>query len=338
LEKRLVVAVSPSIRDSVSTTTIMWGVVVALIPSLAISLYFFRTRAAIILLVSSLTAIGMEALFQRFNRQKITVTDGSALITGLLLAYNLPPGVPLWIPVVGSAFAVIVAKQLFGGLGYNFINPALAGRAFLMASWPEIMTHRWMPTANGVLSGIDAMTTATPLGTLKEATRVLTDPGSTAVQLETAGQALEQLSSSPSLVNLLWGNVGGCIGETSAIMLIIGASYLLFKRYMDWRIPLSYVGTVALLSWLIPSGVTPLFHLLSGGLILGAFFMATDPVTSPITQRGRWIFGLGCGVITFVIRRWGGYPEGVSYSILLMNCATPLIDKLTKPKRMGERR
>jgi len=314
----------------------MWAVVIALIPSLAISLYFFRLRALLLIVVSSLTAIAMEALFQRVTHRKMTVRDGSALITGILLAYNLPPGAPFWVPIVGSGFAIIIAKQLFGGLGYNFINPALAGRAFLMASWPEIMTHRWMPTATGVLSGIDAMTSATPLSTLSEANRILADPLSTMEQLQNANLAISQLSSHSSLINLLWGNVGGCIGETSAIMLLVGASYLLLKRYIDWRIPLSYVGTVALLAWAVPSGATPLFHLLSGGLMLGAFYMATDPVTSPITLRGRWIFGFACGVITFVIRRWGGYPEGVSYSILLMNCATPLVDKLTRPKRYGE--
>lgn len=336
MDTKLLVAVSPSIRDEVSVEKIMWGVIIALIPSLAISLYFFRIRAVALIVVSSLTAIGMEVLFQKITHRELTIRDGSALITGILLAYNLPPGAPIWIAVVGSGFAIIVAKQLFGGLGHNFINPALAGRAFLMASWPGIMTHRWMPTAGGALSGIDALTGATPLSTLREANRILVDPHSTIQQLHNAKLAISQLSSSSSILNLFWGNVGGCIGETSALMLLIGASYLLLKRYIDWRIPLSYIGTVVLLTWAIPTGATPLFHLLSGGLILGAFFMATDPVTSPITPRGRWIFGLGCGVITFVIRRWGGYPEGVSYSILLMNCATPLVEKLTKPRRYGE--
>lgn len=336
MEKGLAVSVSPSIRDEVSAEKIMWGVLIALIPSLAMSLYFFRMRAVAIIVVSSITAVGMEALFQKITHRQVTITDGSALITGVLLAYNLPPGAPFWMAIVGSGFAVIIAKQLFGGLGYNFINPALAGRAFLMASWPGIMTHRWAPTASGVLSGIDAMTSATPLGTLREASRVIGDPLSAAHQIQNARMAIEQLSSSSSVFNLFWGNVGGCIGETSALMLLIGASYLLIKKYIDWRIPLSYVATVLLLSWAIPTGATPVFHLLSGGLMLGAFYMATDPVTSPITPRGRWIFGLGCGVITFVIRKWGGYPEGVSYSILLMNCATPLVDKLTRPRRYGE--
>jgi len=336
LEKRFVVAVSPSVRDSVSSTKIMWGVLIALIPSLAMSVYFFRLRAVAIVAVSSITAVGMEALFQKITHRRVTITDGSALITGVLLAYNLPPGAPFWVAVVGSGFAIIIAKQLFGGLGYNFINPALAGRAFLMASWPGIMTHRWMATARGVMSGIDAVTSATPLGTLREATRILGDPLSATDQIETARMAIEQLSSSSSIFNLFWGNVGGCIGETSALMLLIGASYLLIKKYIDWRIPLSYVSTVAVLSWAVPTGATPLFHVLSGGLVLGAFYMATDPVTSPITSKGRWVFGLGCGVITFVIRKWGGYPEGVSYSILLMNCATPLLDKFTRPRRYGE--
>lgn len=335
MEEKLTVSISPHIREDISIRRIMYSVVVALLPALFFSIYIFRMKVLTIVLLSIGAAVGSETLCQYLFKRKITITDGSAVITGILLAFNLPPGSPFWLPIIGSIFAVVIAKQLFGGLGYNFINPALAGRAFLMASWPKIMTHAWEIPTHGTLSGIDAITSATPLTVLKEAKGILADPLSSAQSIATAKQALFQLGSKTSLSNLFFGSVGGCIGETSALFLLIGAVFLLVKKYIDWKIPLSYIGTVFILTLFIPTGINSLFHILSGGLVLGAFFMATDMVTSPVTPKGRWIFGIGCGAITVLIRLWGGYPEGVSYSILLMNCATPLIDIYTKPKKFG---
>jgi len=352
LEQKLIVSGSPHIREDVSIPKIMYSVVFALLPALLGSVYFFGLRALFITAVAAASALGTEALYQKVMKRPLTVRDGSALITGMLLAYNLPVSSPLWLPLVGSFFAIFVAKQLFGGLGYNFINPALAGRAFLTASWPSIMTGGWTPPLRGTISGIqsltitrlglDTITSATPLSLTREAMRVLTDPGSAQGQVELARNALQQLNQGGTLKNLFFGGVGGCLGETSAVLLLLGAAFLLIRGYIDWRIPLSYLAAVALLTGaLYPLGVTrvtPLFHLLAGGLILGAFFMATDMVTSPVTPRGRWVFGIGCGIVTVLIRVWGGYPEGVSYSILLMNVFTPLIDRMTRPKKFGERR
>jgi electron transport complex protein RnfD len=312
----------------------MWLVVIALVPALGASVWFFGLRAAWIVLLSVGSAVGFEALTQRAFGRKITITDGSAALTGLLLAFNLPPGVPWWIPVVGSAFAVVVAKGFFGGLGHNFVNPALAGRALLMASWPSLMTARWLAPAGGTMSGIDAVTTATPLGVLKNASEIAGATG------DPAG-LLAQVQSWPVIGKLFFGQVGGCIGETSALALLVGGLALILVRVVDWRIPVSYILTVAVLALVLPGSKAGLanyvlFQLLSGGVMLGALFMATDYVTSPITGKGRLIFGFGCGVLTVVIRLWGGFPEGVSYSILLMNVATPFIDRLTRPRLFGQ--
>lgn len=328
----------------------MYSVVFALVPALLGAVWFFGERAVLIVIVAVASALGTEALYQRVGKRPLTIRDGSALITGILLAFNLPASSPLWLPLVGSFFAILVAKQLFGGLGYNFINPALAGRAFLTASWPAIMTGGWTSPVRGTMSGIeatairslglDAITQATPLNLLKDAMRILGDPSATQAQLDLAKEAIHQLNHVDTLRNLFFGGVGGTIGETSALLLLLGAVFLLIRGYIDWRIPLGYLSSVALLTGVLyPTGVTPvspLFHILSGGLVLGAFFMATDMVTTPVTPKGKWIFGLGCGVITVIIRIWGGYPEGVSYSILLMNVFTPLIDRATRPKKFGE--
>jgi len=243
------------------------------------------------------------------------IWDGSAVLTGLLLAYNLPPQVPLWMPVAGSIFAIAIGKQVFGGLGHNIFNPALAGRAFLMVSWPVYMTTwqnpRWQT---------DAVTTATPLALLKH-------------------NHMDLLQGT-TYMDLFLGNRGGCIGEVCTVALLLGAAYLLIKKYISWHIPLTYIVSVAFLSWIF-NGFNGfftgdvLFFVMSGGLILGAFFMATDYVTSPLSARGKIIFGIGCGMLTFLIRRYSGYPEGVSYSILIMNAATPIIDRYTFPKWFG---
>ncbi|MCX7785905.1 MAG: RnfABCDGE type electron transport complex subunit D [candidate division WOR-3 bacterium] len=318
--KELYVSVSPHIRSKITISAIMWSVVIALIPVLLGAIYFFGLRALGIVVISIFSAVLFEALSQKFFGRKITIFDGSAVITGLLLAFNLPPGVPLWLPFIGSAFAIVVAKQLFGGLGYNFINPALAARAFLTVSWPQLMTTTWMAPKSGFLAGYDAITQATPLSLAK---------------LNKSPEIIQQLNSLPVIKNLIIGNCGGCLGETSAILLLIGAIYLLIRGFISYRIPLAYLSTVLVLSLILPTPLSPLFHIFSGGLMLGAFFMATDYVTSPITPKGQWIFGVGCGIITMLIRIWGGYPEGVSFSILLMNVATPLIDRYTKPKAFG---
>lgn len=325
IREMLVVSASPHIRSSHNTNKAMRMVIIALVPALVYATYLFGLRALLITVISILAAVGSEALLQRMLGKKITITDGSAVLTGLLLAFNLPPGVPWWIPAVGSAFAIIFAKQLFGGLGYNFINPALAGRAFLMASWPSLMTKAWLAPVSGTLSGIDGVSAATPLSLLKNP-----------ANYGNAEMIIRQLNDGETIRHIFFGNIGGCIGETSVLFLLLGGLFLIFIRIVDYRIVVGYLGSFALLAWVLPTKGSVVFHLFAGGLILGAFFMATDWVTSPITRKGRWIFGIGCGVITIIIRIWGGYPEGVSYSILLMNVFTPLIDRLTKERIFGE--
>ena len=309
----------------------MFIVIAALMPAFFGSIFFFGIRALIITLISIVSSFACEALCQAIRKKPITINDGSAILTGLLLAFNLPSCVPYWVPVVGAFFAIAVAKQVFGGLGYNIFNPALAGRAFLMASWPSIMTGKWVVPRLGTMSGIvyslpvEMTSNATPLTALKDYSSVLGLP--------------ELLNAKSTIYSLFLGMRGGCLGETSCLLLLIGGIILISFRIIDFRIPLSYFLAVFSLTgilWLLGvTPVTPLFHILSGGLFLGAFFMATDYVTSPMTRKGRWIFGIGCGVITVLIRLWGGYPEGVSYSILLMNATTPLIDKFTRSRIFG---
>jgi electron transport complex protein RnfD len=330
----LTVSASPHIRSGASTRRIMRMVIIAMLPALAGSVWFFGWRALMLVSLSVASAIIFDALSQKLFGRKVTITDGSAVITGMLVAFNLPPGVPWWIPVVGSAFAVIVVKQFFGGLGHNFINPALAARAFLMVSWPGLMTAKWLAPRGGTLSGLDAITTATPLALLRNPAEFVGAGGDPA-------SLLAQAQSWPVVGRLFFGNVGGCLGETSALLLLIGGLFLIFfHRLIDWRIPVGYIGTVLVLILVLPGPKHDLlpyvaYHIFGGGLMLGAFFMATDYVTSPITGKGRWIFAVGCGVLTVLIRLWGGYPEGVSYSILLMNVAAPIIDRFTRPRLFG---
>jgi electron transport complex protein RnfD len=345
-EHHYIVSASPHVRQDTSIQRVMFGVVIALIPAIVGSVYFYGVRAILLTLLSCLAALITEAVIQRARGVPVTIGDGSALVTGILLAFNVPPGVPWWMPVVGSVFAIAIGKQVFGGVGYNPLNPALLGRAFLLASWPVQMTTTWLPSRGGTLSGlslsgIDVVSQATPLALMKKVSEIIADPNSTTHQVVQAREVLASLGSSESIANLFTGSVGGCIGETSAVLLLIGAAYLMFKHYIEWRIPGTYIVTVAILTWIFggPSGLftgNALFHILAGGLILGAFFMATDMVTSPVSPRGMIIFGIGCGVLTSIIRLIGGYPEGVSYSILLMNVATPLIDRHTRPKKFGE--
>jgi electron transport complex protein RnfD len=328
-DQRLVVTVSPHLRSQATVSRIMWVVVIALLPALAGSVYFFGVRSLWLVALSVISAVVFDSLAQKAFGRRMTPVDGSAVITGILLAYNLPPGVPWWIPVIGSAFAVIVVKQFFGGLGHNFMNPALAARAFLMVSWPTHMTAMWLAPRGGTLSGFDAVTTATPLNVAKNAIEIAGETGD-------PSSLIAHANSLPVLKNLFLGKVGGCLGETSALLLLVGAALLIALGVIDWRIPASYIGTVIVLALVLPGNrMTPWFHVFSGGVILGAFFMATDYVTSPLTPMGRVIFGVGCGILTMLIRLYGGYPEGCSYSILLMNVGAPLIDRLVRPRLFG---
>jgi electron transport complex protein RnfD len=324
----LIVSAPPYIRTGETSHCLMFDVWIASFPVILTSIFFFGPYVILILFLSIFSALATEGVIQIIKTpgfklrpffynfatsENITLADGSALITGLLLAFNLPPRIPFWIPIVGSAVAISVGKHVFGGLGHNIFNPALFARAFLLAAWPAHMTSwvapfdwgRWVYqlSINPRSWTIDAVSTATPLALMKQ-----------------------QGVSTPYL-DLFLGNTGGCIGEVSAFALLIGAAYLLYKGTITWHVPFPYLGTVVLLTAIF--GKDPAFHLVSGGLMLGAFYMATDVVTSPVTKLGRILFGVGCGVLTVLIRLFGALPEGVSYSILLMNACTPLIDRYT---------
>ena len=340
MDKKLVVSTSPHILSRESTPKIMYTVTASLIPAGIGAVYFFGVRALWIMLIGIFSAVLTEFVIAKMLKKPITVTDGSAVLTGLLLAYNVSVQVPLWMPAVGAFFGIAVGKMVFGGLGYNPMNPALLGRAFLLASWPAKMTifDQAVPRG-GTVSGIDMMTSATPLSVLKSSQEIFANQSSYSIdKFQQATTAVQKLYDSIDV--LFWGKVGGCIGETSAALLLLGAAFLMYKRYIGWKIPFFYIGTVAVLTWIfgVPGSYghgNVLFALFSGGLILGAFYMATDMVTSPVTFKGRIYFGIGCGIITFIIRRYGGYPEGVSYSILLMNLVAPLLDRYTQPKIFG---
>ena len=296
------ISVSPHIRSDLTIRRIMIYVIIALIPCIVAGVYYFGYYTLAITAVSVISALITEFIGLKMMKKKFEM-DGSAIVTGLMLALILPPTVPLWVPAAGAVFAIAMSKLVFGGLGHNIFNPALVGRAFLMASWPVLMT-RFV---------FDAVTKATPLGVLESSNPVL-----------------------PANMQLFLGNVGGCIGETSVLAILIGAAILLALRIIDWRIPLSYIGTVFLLTWVL--GQDPMFHVLAGGLMFGAVFMATDYVTNPMTKWGRAIFGICAGIFVVVFRLWGGMPEGVCYSILIMNGFTPLIDRYIKPRPLGEKK
>jgi len=305
IDKKLFLMPGPHIKKDISIERIMYLFVMALMLPAGASVFFFGQHALLIIITSVSSSIFMEYVAKKIRRQKFRM-DGSALITGLLLALTLPPGFPLWMVVVGAIFAIVVAKEAFGGLGYNIFNPALVGRAFLTACFPGEMT-KWV-------SPFEAVASPTPLG-------------SSFVWHN--GKMLLYRS-------LFFGNVGGSLGETSALLILIAGLFLVTLKIIDWRTPLCYIGTVAILTFLL--GKDPIFHILSGGLMFGAIFMATDYVTSPITKEGRVIFGIGTGVLTVMIRLFGGMPEGVCFSILLMNAFTPLIDKYVRPRPFGWRK
>ena len=320
MQRKLVVSSSPHLRnEAVSTRRLMGDVVVAMLPAAIASVWFFGGSALMLMAVAVASAVAAEWFYQKHTHQKVTVSDMSAVVTGLLVAFNLPASAPWWLAMVGAVIAIILVKQIFGGIGNNFINPALAARTILMLSWTTLMAANVLPHAGLWIAPAtaDAVASATPLGE------------------SPAAYTLWQLFS---------GNVPGMLGETSKLALLLGGAYLLVRRVIDWRIPASFIVTAFLLFW-IKTGViyspesgadNVLYQLLSGGLILGAFFMATDYVTSPITPVGRIIMGVGCAVVLFVIRAYNpAYPEGCSFAILFMNVLTPLIDKLTVPAFFG---
>ncbi len=335
-EHELIVAVSPHVKSEETVSRIMWSVNLSLLPAVVMGAYFFGIKAVLVVSLCVVTAVLSEYIFERALKRSVTINDGSAFLTGLLLGMNLPAS--LWsfspftihVPIIGSFVAVIITKQLFGGLGYNVFNPALIGRAFLLISFPRLMTI-WTEPSAAFLS-FDAKTTATPLGIMKE---------------EGVGKLMEVFGNKMNLyTQLLVGHRAGSIGEVSALALLIGAAFLLFRKYITWHIPFSFLGAAAFLAWifggkdpatgkLILFSGDPVVHLLSGGLLLGAFFMATDYVTCPTLKKGQIIFGIGCGALTMLIRLAGGYPEGVMFAILIMNCFAPIIDRGFRTKVFG---
>ena len=314
----LTISSSPHVHAPVTAQTIMRDVLIALAPALIGSVMFFGFRALLVTLVSAAACMFFEWAYCRVAKTPCKINDLSAVVTGVLLAFVCPVTIPYWCIIIGDFFAIVVVKQLFGGIGRNIVNPALAGRAF-MFSWPALMTNWVKPgIANwaGIFSTVDAVTGATPLAQMSQG--VL--PEATASEM-------------------FLGNIGGCIGETSALLLLIGLAYLLIRNVITLRIPVAFIGTVAVLTVLFPQGNNNLqwmaAQLFGGGLFLGAIFMATDYVTSPLTKLGQIVFGIGCGVLTVVIRYFGGYPEGVSYAILIMNCCVVLLDRIGRPKKFG---
>ncbi|MDD7045024.1 MAG: RnfABCDGE type electron transport complex subunit D [Peptoniphilaceae bacterium] len=311
-KKQLLVTASPHLRSSNTVRRDMLDVIIALIPAGIVGIYQFGYRAAILIAVSILACVLSELIFEKITKRKVTIGDLSAVVTGILLAYNVPFTLPVWQMAIGGIFAIVIAKMFFGGLGQNIVNPALAARAFLMASWSESMTSFIPPARKGALAtvgDVSMLTGATPLS----------DPNSF------------------SLMDLFLGNIPGVIGEVSALAILIGACYLLVRKVIHIRIPLTYILTTVIFLAIFNKGVSSLpKDILSGGLLLGAFFMATDYTTTPITIKGQYIFAIGAGLLTAVIRAFGGYPEGVSYSILLMNLVVPIIENYTRPKTFGK--
>ena len=318
---QFIVQSSPHLKDKDSVPKIMYAVVLSLIPATCASVYFFRLQAIFLYFSCIGASLATEALFLWIRKKPIhSVWDGSVIITGMLLAMILPPAFPIGLAMIGAVIAVGIGKHVFGGLGHNIFNPALVGRAFLSTAFPVAMTT-WIPP---VLLKVDTATFATPLGNLKF-------------------QDAIARGTLTAIKDLFWGNTGGCLGETSAIALLLGGCYLLFRRVIDWRIPLGIILSLSIFTgifWLAnpEKFASPLFHLLAGGLMIGAFFMATDIVTSPITPVGAWIYGLGIGFVIGLIRLFGGFPEGVMYSILFMNTVVPLLNQYTKPRILGGRR
>jgi len=312
LEKTLLVSSSPHLRDGATTRRIMIDVVISLIPASAAGVYFFGPRVLLVLLTTVLSCVLFEYLSRKAMKRESTILDFSAVVTGVLLALNLPPTIPLWVAAVGGFIAIVIIKQLFGGLGQNFMNPAMGARVFLIIAYPKFMS-------NWVIPESDAISSATPLSMIKEAEAVT--------------------GSFPDYFDLFIGKIGGCIGETSVLAILIGAAYLVYRRVINLETPLTIIATVALFTWIFGGDALFtgdfIYHILSGGLMFAAFFMATDYTTFPVTKKGRIIAGIGCGFITAIIRLYANYPEGISFAILLINIATPLIDRFTVPRSFG---
>ncbi len=382
-EAPLLATVSPHIRARDDVPRIMWTVVVALLPAVFAACYFFGLPAIKIIVFGVVAAVATEAVVQKLSGRKVTAADGSAVVTGLLVAFITPSNAPWFIPVTESVFAIAIVKLAFGGLGCNIWNPALAGRAFAVACFGALMIGGWQPVppdpdARPALRGrqanwveiadiplaqteppaygrADAVTGASPLSAQKDYRKSLVEGSSGLGKTPRGTLRLIQERNSTPLRDLFIGARVGCVGETSALAILVGAAILLARKVIKWHIPVAFIGTVALLGWLLPlnvgamdgdkfyrgwvwAGGQPLFEVLAGGVMLGAIFMATDMVTSPLTRAGQLIFGCGCGLLTVIIRKYGGYPEGVCYSILLMNTAVPLIDGWTKPRVYGKKR
>lgn len=300
----LIVSSSPHVFDNINTSRIMLDVIIALIPAFIMSGVIFGPRAILLTVTCVVSCVVFEAAFRRLTKRDNTITDLSAVVTGILLSFNLPSSLPFWMAIIGCFVAIVIIKQLFGGMGQNFVNPAITARIVLLVSFATPMTT-W-PVPQRILQATDAVTGPTPLGILN------------------MGEGLDTL---PSNTDMFLGFIGGCLGETSAIALLIGGIYLIIRKVIDPAIPAAFIGTVFIIALI--AGQDPIFHICAGGVMLGAFFMATDYVTSPITTQGRIVFGIGCGFLTMVIRLFGSYPEGVSFAILLMNILTPHIDNLT---------
>jgi electron transport complex protein RnfD len=325
---KLFISPSPHVYEDTTVKRLMYDVIIAMLPALAISIYFFGMGAIIVTLTAVVSCLAFEWLIQKYIlKQEPSISDGSAIVTGILLAFNVPTSLPIWIVIVGSLVAIGVAKMSFGGLGNNPFNPALVGRVFMLISFPVQMTSWPVPTGFSN-SYTDAVTGATPLGVMKEGIG--------------AGESMSAIMDKiPSHMELFYGHMGGSMGEVAAIALILGLVYMLYKKVIKIHIPASIILTITAFTgilWLInpESNADPLFHLLTGGVMLGAIFMATDYVTSPMSVKGMWVFGIGIGLITVAIRVFGAYPEGISFAILIMNAFVPLINSYIKPKRFGE--
>ncbi|TKB10080.1 RnfABCDGE type electron transport complex subunit D [Desulforhopalus sp. IMCC35007] len=325
------VSISPHLKSSESVEKIMWTVVACLLPPLILSVFVFGIQTLFITAVSVISCVVVEALSQKALKRPVTIKDGSAVLTGMLMAFVIPPGVSPLLPILAAVFAIYIGKHLLGGIGYNFFNPALLGRAFLLASFPVAMTSAWLPPVDGMAifsylgTSIDAVSTATPLAVMKE---------------QGMAAFTQMFGSGASLYgSFFMGFRPGCIGETSSFLLVLGGIYLIYRGYITWHIPVSVLGSIAVLSWIFAgenyfSG-DPLLAILSGGAILGAFYMATDYVTSPANKTSKIIFGISIGAITVLIRLKGGYPEGICYAILLMNPISTVLDGWFKPKRFA---
>jgi electron transport complex protein RnfD len=324
-QPQLIVSIGPHMRAEENTAKIMWTVSGALLPASLMSVYYFGMPAIMVILVCLVTSLLAEAGMQWLLKKPMTLSDGSAFLTGLLLAMNLPANAPLYIPFIGSIVAIMIAKHLFGGLGYNIFNPALVGRAFVLISFAKIMTTFVAPATT--FMALDVKTTATPLVLLKE---------------EGMSKLLEIYHTKAALYqDLFLGNRSGSLGETSVIAILLGAAFLLMKRYITWHIPIPFIATVGVLTWIFggKDGLMtgdPILHMMSGGLVLGAFFMATDYVTGPSIRSAQVIFGICAGALTALIRLKGGYPEGVMFAILIMNCFAPLLDRRMRSPVFGK--